>query len=81
MKLYLSNQEVVRALNIYMLTQRNCVRDAEETPNFQVTTDNRGLLMVEVEGYEPKTNPVHNTTDDVIQQEDSLENEVEEKST
>jgi len=71
MKLYLSNQEVVLALHKYLVEQRNCVRDTDEKPNFQVTSDNRGLLMIEVDGYEPNSNTVHNPTDEVVQQIDA----------
>lgn len=60
------------ALHKFLVEKRNCVRDTEEKPNFQVTSDNRGLLMIEVDGYEPKnTNTVHNTTDEVVKQIDA----------
>ena len=73
MKLYLSNQEVVLALHQYLTTQRNCERNLEEKPNFQVTTDNRGLLMIEVDGYNQKTkNLVQSPTEDVVQLENVL---------
>lgn len=66
------------ALHKFLVEQRNCVRDTDEKPNFQVTSDNRGLLMIEVDGYEPRiTNTVHNPTDEVIQQIDAPTTEEE----
>lgn len=72
MKLFLANQEIVIALHSYLVNQRNCERDKDESPDFQVTVDNRGLLMVEVHGYVQKiTNQVQNEIPAVVQQNDT----------